>query len=339
MPFTPPLLVSAVALLAARGKTVRFIEREATDDDGVECGDRLEIPVTVDVKIEGQEQALNTTFSATLEAYSELMGSLYEDLSPDAVKGNLVPPLDADERVDGYRFSGTWSPYGLSASLDFWVGPTKPIESDMPTQSTSIDWIATWSTRGDCGQSGVYIPDDAEPLGLSRRSILALLPAELPLEWQDRTTTTLHLEATALDGETCLEDPCYYHCTSGIGGLEDTYDRAGLTFPIELHLFTDDERWQATFHTDINVELLHSGGLGGLSIDIYEDYPDIDAARQSTGFELDDWTANQAVDFSLEVISDATGEAPFRGRLDLRTNDNLQQLRATIGANVGETRP
>jgi hypothetical protein len=312
--------VSVSVHFEARGKA-EVVTRTMNYGKPVDCAPRLDVPVTVQLTALGARGEFHAEFPSVLEAYSTELATLWREIPRDTVEDTLLPALDSNEQVESYWLGGRFSPHAQSAELQVRVGPKKRPQSDEPTKGGQWpDRFITWSQFGQCAEFGLQVPGDAEVLGFKAGTAHQLLPTELPLTWQDGSTTTLHLQATAVEGAACLEDPCYGSCPSG-SDLEEVNDRAGLLVPIEVKLFTDDGRWDTTLRNELSLDLLHSGAPGAVAFGLMDDYATADEVKQQLGIELQPWSSDKAAELRFELISDNVDDRHFRGSLQLVVSD------------------
>ena len=256
--YSPSASQSTVALTFRsldKAWLVHFVPEESSGEGpgtlvGVICPqDRLRVAVHVDVQ--SADGALAESFDGALDAGSPVVATLKHAIDPSQVTGSFaithVTPLAAvgsgSASVENVSFDAVLTPGGMAGAL---TGLLSSMNSQVASASalTFARFPSDLRCSGAPGSIGTGVPVSADNVALGQTGAQALSQVNaagaLPIEWDDRTHSTLTLQLSEL-GDGCVQ------IGNGTGYDQASQIAATAVYPVTLKAKTADGRLQGQY--------------------------------------------------------------------------------------------
>jgi len=232
---------------------------------GVICPrDRLRVAVHVD--LQSADGALAESFDGALESATPVVATLKHAIDMENVTGSFaithVTPLDAvgagTASVDNVSFDAVFTPGGMAGALTAQL-TSQNSQVASGSSLTFARFPGDLRCSGAPGSIGFGVPVSADNAALGQTGAEALSQVNaagaLPLEWEDRTHSTITLELSEL-GDGCVQ------VGNGTGYDEQSQSPATAVYPVTLKAKTADGRLQGQYPAKlVTLPSLHGSGF------------------------------------------------------------------------------
>jgi hypothetical protein len=273
------LAVRSTSTTARLVRSTPLVDREAPED--VQCVGRIEVDVAADLTLEREGQSVRASFPAVVRASSKYVAQLKAELPPSGLSGDPQLRLAEADALAGFEIQAAFSAASASGALQAVIAG--------PPLGERRDDVAVWPTDSPCQADELALPVDEPLFEFVPRVAGGLLDAQLPLVWNDGSSTNVTLSAAPSSSFACVShgEPTGDARLAGDRSIRSA-NQPLMRVPIMLSVETEDGRWVKDIETSFYVEPAIAGGMVRIWVQHIASYASMETLSSDSGLRLGD---------------------------------------------------
>jgi hypothetical protein len=319
------LAVRSASTTARLVRSIALVDPSTPED--VQCAGRIEVDVEADLALERAGQSVRASCPAVVRASSKYVAQLTAELATSGLSGDPQISVPEGNALAGFAIQAALSAASVSGAFQAVIAG--------PPLGEQRDNVAVWPADSPCQADELASPVDESLFEFSPRVAVGLMDAQLPLVWNDGSSTTVTLRAAPSSSFACVS---YGAPTANTRIFRDSSVRSTnqplMRVPITLSVETEDGRWVKDFGTSLHVEPLIDGGMDRIWVQHVASYASTEALSADSGLRLGDAVLGQgesAATLYIGIMADAKdGRAAPHGIMTVSAPRLLE--RAVLGS-------